>query len=488
MAINRRQAQSGISTTLAILFFIILIGFVNYLTSKHHYRHDVTENKKFSLSDQTLKILNGLQEPVKITCFFEEANEKLREVKSLLKEYQYISDQVDFKFIDPVSRPDMVERFGITREGTIVFEQAGNREETNGTGKIDFTSTLLKLRGQRDQKIVYFTEGHNEINLDSTDETTGVNKFKEALENQNYEVKKLALPALEVIPDDAAAIVIAGPKVDFLPGEIDLLTRYLDKEGRILILIDPPTQQESRIPSLAALLEPLGVRLEENFIIDTVSFMFPSIGVPVIQNFGWHQITKDFRFRVILPGARSISALDTVPKNVTVEKLAETSQGSWGETDLKLENPEFDEGKEIKGPLIAAVAIEKKIIIPAEPADQSNLDKDSSESEQSETQKEAPTDPEKIDQKKEKLSRIVVVGDADIAANAVFEQLGNSDFLLNSLSWMCQEEELISIRPKTPKSNRFVIENASWNRIFLIVFSIPILILAFGGFSWWSRR
>ncbi|MBN2381713.1 GldG family protein [bacterium] len=491
---DKRYTRYGLSTSVALLLIVILLGFAAFLTHRHHYRADMTRTKKYSLSEQTVKVLNNLQKPVAFTCFFEETNESILDLKSLLKEYAYQSANITFNFIDPLSRPDMVQNYGITREGIIILQSGERREETTGTGEVDLTGALLRLVGERVRKVIYFTEGHGEFDPESYDNYVGFNKFKDALKQQNYEVKKISLPGNKKVASDAAALIIAGPKVAFIEDEIVLLRDYLNDQGRILIMLDPPLEDEAtrRIPSFDELLNPLGLKVEPDLVIDTISYLPQSGGaIPVIRTMGWHQITKDFKFGIVLPGARSITILDQKPSNVTIETLAQTSRfdemlgaGSWGEFALDLQTISFDEHTDQVGPMTVAVALEQ-----AFPDDSTQTEQAAEESEVSLDHEQDLADPARSpDNESSKLARIVVLGDADLAANALFTQLGNSDFLLNSINWLCQEEALISIRPKTPESERIFMDNRAWSRIIIIVFLVPVLFLGLGVYSWWRKR
>lgn len=483
---DKRYTKYGISTSVAILLIVIILSCTAYLTTKYHHRWDMTSIKKFSLSEQTVSLLERLTEPVEVTSFFEETNESLREIRTLMDQYKYHSQLFSYINIDPRARPDMVEKFGITREGTIVIQKGDKREDTNGTGEVDITGTLMKLTVDRERKVIYFTQGHNECDFDSYDQYKGLNQFKDILKTQNYEMKKLLLIQKQTIPEDAALVVIAGPRINFIEDEFAIVKKYIDNEGRLLILLDPPLKEPDtdRIPSFDEILNPLGVKVEDNFVIDTASCVGESGGaIPVIYPSGWHQITKDFRMGILLAGARSITPLENVPNGVTVDKLGETfpldeflQAGSWGETDLTLSNPAFTKGVDQVGPLTVAVAIEKKNSNPEN--ETSNVTTEPSDQDQ----------PETDASKTERLTRVVVIGDSDIVKNALINQLGNSDFILNSISWLCQEEELISIRPKTPQSNQFRIDNRSFARILLIVFVVPLLLMVAAVYIWWKRR
>src|SRR5262249_29415693 len=118
-----------------------------------------------------------------------------------------------------------------------IFQQGDRKETTTGLTEQDFTSSLLKLT-RSDQKKVYFVQGHQERDPDSADQP-GYNSAVQALKQETYTVDKLNLLASQKVPDDAAVLVIAGPKAPFLDPEKQALDDYLARGGKVFLLIDP---------------------------------------------------------------------------------------------------------------------------------------------------------------------------------------------------------------------------------------------------------
>lgn len=477
MTFGKRQAKYGISSSIAIILVLVILASINYIAQKHNVRQDLTKNQIYTLSDHTKKILESLTQDVTVTCFFQDNNESKLDVKTLLKEYEYISSFFHVDFFDPVSRPDLVEKFNVTRDGTIIFQMGDRRQETFGTGEMDLTSGLLKLIKDRKKSVLYFSTGHDELDITSYDQNFGLSHFKEAVEREQFTLKEINLAAVPSIPEDAAALCIVGPKVPFLDVEIETMRKFADEGGNFYILLDSPMLEQNRIPDLAPLLDEYGIRADQSLVLDFESSVRGQPAMPYIGNIGWHQITKDFKLGIVMVGARSLSPLKQIPPNVGIEKLGQTlaQETSWGETDMSQAPPVFNKGKDIEGPVIVAVAIERKT-----PLTSTDTVPESSESD--------PSSEEKKSDEKDIVSRMVLIGDSDIVTNTIFYELGNSDFLLNSINWLCQEEDLISIRPKTPDVVKLEMTPQRWKIVLLIVILCPMLFLAAGIMVWWKRR
>jgi ABC-type uncharacterized transport system involved in gliding motility auxiliary subunit len=82
-----------------------------------------------------------------------------------------------------------------------------------------------------------------------------------------------------------------------------------------------------------------------------------------------------------------------------------------------------------------------------------------------------------------------VFGDSDFASNAALSIQGNRDLFMNTIGWLSQQENLISIRPKEPDDRRLTMTAAQQtNIVWLALLVIPALIFGSGVYSWWRRR
>src|SRR5262249_23807713 len=264
-------------------------------------------------------------------------------------------------------------------------------------------------------------------------ERDGYNTIAAALGRENYTVDKLVIAQQGSVPDDAAVVIVAGPRTDYFQPEIDALKKYLDKGGKLLLELDPPERPDSPpLTNLAALAHDWGVEVGSNVVVD-VSGMGRLIGtdasVPIAANYPSHPITQRFNFITAFPLAREVSPVSGGVNGHTAQGFIETSPRSWAETDIKglLTTGEvtLDENKgDKKGPITIGAAVSAPLAsAPApKPGDDPNAPK-----------------PE---------TRVVVLGDSDYASNGILGVQGNRDLFLNIVGWLSQQENLISIRPK----------------------------------------
>lgn len=470
---SRRQARIGTVTAASIVIVAgILVG-INYIGSRQSKRWDLTAGGQFSLSDQTRQVLQRLDAPVKIVAFDRET--QLDRFRDRLDEYQYTSKNASVEYVDPDKKPAVARQYQVQQYGTVVFEYKGRTERVTSDSEQDLTNGLIKvLTGE--QKKIYFVQGHGEKDTVNS-ERAGYNGIVAALGRENYAVDKVVLPQQGDVPGDAAVLVVAGPRTDLFPQEIDALRRYLGKGGKILFLLDPPEATGSQMPNLRGLLKEWAIELGDNVVVD-VSGMGQLIGsdasVPVAATYPSHPITERMSgYLTAFPLARAITPAAGV-EGRSAQTFVETGQRSWAETDVqqlvKSGKVEFEEAKgDTRGPVSIAAAVSAPV---AEPAATQASAADSKNGE--------PPKPE---------TRIAVVGDSDFAANFALGIQGNADLFLNIVSWLAQQENLIAIRPKQPEERRVTLTNDQQRRIaWFGLLIIPGFVLGTGVYTWWRRR
>src|SRR5262249_55889949 len=153
-------------------------------------------------------------------------------------------------YIDPDKKREIAQQNQIQQYGTIVLNYKGRTERVTTNTEQDITNGIIKVV-TGEQKKIYFTQGHGEKDTTASDRQ-GYSAVASALKNENYDVEKLVIAQKGSVPDDASVVIVAGPKADFLPGEIDAIKKYLDKSGKLLLMLDPPDKPDA--PALTNLI------------------------------------------------------------------------------------------------------------------------------------------------------------------------------------------------------------------------------------------
>jgi len=495
---GRRSTQAGTNAIIATLSVILILGLINFLGSRYHVRADLTETQLFTLAPQSQAIVRGLQQPVKLWIFSANPNAQDRE---LLEIYRRQNREFDFEYVDPQARPGVAEKFGVKDFGEVYLESGDKRQlvqtvnENERLSEVRLTNRLQQITSSTTAR-VYLLQGHGERPLTASE--GAISQAVQALGDRNFTTAPLNLVENAKVPDDAAVVIIAGPKRGLFDGEVKALQDYLNRGGNVLMMIDPATD-----PKLNSLLQAWGVRLDNRLAVD-VSGAGVGLGpaVPIINEYGEHPITKDFGngisfYRLARPieitpveGVQSTPLLRTKPY-----------PNSWAESDLQSEKLEFNADKDLKGPLTLGVALTRKVTAttPAptpSPTTQgqatpSPLPSPTTQPQPSPTPTAAVTPPTaETSEPVAKESRLVVIGNSDFASNGLFEQQLNGDVFLNSVTWLSQQDQQpLSIRPKEAKNRRLNLSGVQATALTLTsLLLLPAIGLLAAGFVWWRRR
>ncbi len=411
-ALSGRTTKYGLNALVMIALILGVIVMVEAVSYRHNWRVDLTENKRNSLSSQTIQVVRGLAVPVKATAFFRPDQPGKRTAEDLFKQYASRSDgKFTWEVVDADRNPLLAKRYGVETYGTVILEAKATdgqvkEEKLTDADEEKLTNGLVRVV-RSGKRVVYFVKGHGEKDTANT-EKAGLSQMKTALEKTNYEVKDLLLARETKIPDDAAIVVVAGPQKDLFPNEIDALAAYVARAGKVFFMVDP-----FQAPGLGPLLERYGLGLGNDVIID-INPQGRLLGagpeIPVVVDYLSHPITRDFRFATLFPVARTVTVKDKAPAGVTAQGLARTSVESWAETnqdEIRTGQVRPDPGEARGPPTVAAVATVEA--------------------------KEAPAD------RKDAKARVVVVGDSDFASNGFVNLSGNRDFFLNTVSLLAEE-------------------------------------------------
>ena len=467
---SHRQARYGAVASASVLIVLGILIAVNYLSTKQNKRWDLTANKQYTLSDQSVKLLKGLDSPVKIMVF--DKPDQFDRFRSRLDAYEYNGgSKVNVEYIDADKRPVETKQFDVQTYGTIVIQYKGRTEHVTSDAEQDITNGLIKVLNPQMRK-VYFLQGHGEKDPASSDRG-GYSGIADALKRDNYQFDKLVLAQTNEIPKDATEIVVAGPRSDLLDSETSLLKDYLNKQGKLLVLIDPPEdlKKPAPMPNLTGLLKDWGLNATNSVVVD-VSGRTSVATVPVAgPPYPGHPITDRFNLITMFPLARAITPDTTNPKRAA-QSFVQTSARSWAETTFsELEDPNTLAPEPEKGDLAGPVSIAAAVAVPADSSDA----------------KPAANTPD-ADQKKPE-TRVAAIGDSDFASNAYLGAQGNSDLFMNAVNWLAQQENLIAIRPREAADRRVTVTaNAMAWMSWLCIVIIPAFVFGSGVYTWWRRR
>ena len=462
--LTRRQLKNVSLAATSVLVVLGILILANYLSNRRYKRWDLTANAVHTLSEQSQKVVAGLDAPLKILLF--DQSDRFPNYRDRLTQYQNASSQLSVEYVDGTLDPVRAKQYEVQAFPTLVLLYKDKTEKVQSVDEREITSALIRVMSGTQRK-AYFVQGHGE--RDPMGESPlSYRGVAQLLKGDNFGVETLALSQTKNVPDDATVVIIAGPTADFLPEELEQIRQYLAKGGKLLLLLDPPLGERPQpLTGLLGLAKEWGVDVGNDVVLD-VSGRSQRPELVVVVDYPKHSITESFRVGTIFPLARSVTPVMPAPPGKTVQPIVESARQAWSETDLKAlqsegsqPEPNADKGDK-EGPVSIAVAIST----PAPPADAK------------------PDDPKTPPQ-----SRFVIFGDSDFASDAVAGSVGNIDLFLNTISWLTAQENLISIRPKEPGNSRLTITPGEMNMVWWFsVAGVPLVVLLVGIISWSQRR
>ena len=481
--LKARQTRYGAYLVTYLLVIIAVLGAANWLANRHNKSYDSTSNKRFSLSEQTAKVVKGLNRDITIT-YFDKTTEFSR-ARDLLDRYNNLSTRLHIDYVDPDKKPQIAKAAGVRTYGSIYIDSGMRKEEAKSLTEEDITGALIRSlkSGERN---VCFVSGSGEHSLDESGRT-GYSSVKESLEKNNYKTRTISLlqavqagsattpaavklgqpaapPAANMpkpeVPKDCTVLVVAGPKYDYTQPEVDAIKAYVESGGRALFLIDPPLklgrEDYSGSPALSAVIQTWGVTLDKDLALDTsgVGQIF-GLGpeVPLVTSYESQPIVRDLKeTATAFPLARTMDVKS--PDKGTAEKLFSTGTNSYATTRINSAEIRIDPKTDKKGPLTLGAA--------------------------------GTYNSPGGDRSKE--GRFVVVGSSNWVTNNILRFNGNRDLFLNMMNWLSSDEDLISIRPKEAEDRRLNITGRQMSVLFYSSMVFLPLIVVLSGFAVWARR
>lgn len=440
-----RSTRFGINTGAAVIFLAAILILLQTLSTRHNLRLDTTKNKRFSLSSQTVKVLGILEDQVSFSCFFKDGTQARGLLEDLLREYRNENNLVSFRFIDPDRYPLVARRYNIADYGVIIAESGEREEKIYDITENALTNTLLRVTHER-KKTVCFVTGHGENSIEDAAEG-GYSELKMSIERENYDVRDVFIMHEDSLQAGCDVLVVAGPRNDIFPQEQAILERYLTGGGKALLLLDPVAE----LPLISGLAADYGIEVGKNIVVDRFGKLLAGNYLsPIVNNYGDHPITTDFRMATVYAQARSIVPAQEIPPGVAVDIIGWTGNGAYGETNIDtliaIGKTQYEGESDLAGPVSLAVAA-------------------STSAGTGETGG----------------TRLAVFGDSDFVRNANLALSGNRDLILNTINWLAEQEDLISIRPVEAITQPVLISARAGRVVFwLPVVGLPALIALLG--------
>lgn len=453
------------STVLSVAVIGIFILLTLFLNSLGGFQLDLTSNKQYTLSDQSLTAIKNIKDDVNILVLtVENANNTVlnREVSDMVQEYTKRSSKLKMKQYNLTQEPALASKYGITGS-SIVLEQGdrhkvidtaslftangdGNDGSYQFTGEEKLTQALMNLSSTETKKMVFLT-GHEELSLSQ------MGMLRSSLEQNNISTEELQLNQAGKVPEDADVLAIIGPQRDLSDAELKAVRAYMSSGGKLLISLGFAENMKSSWKNIDALIADYGVVDEHAVMVDNkqASTMGP---LWVVPEYGSHAITDKLAQSKLYPMlSLSIALTSKEQDKYKLSPLMHSSNDSYGETDINglLQNEtNNDKDADIQGPVDLGYAADTKDGQP----------------------------------------KAVILGSSIFMQDSEIASGGNRDFILNTVNYLSEKEDGLTIRPRIQAGYEIAYLNGQQAKtiFFTAIVAFPLVFVIIGVILWWRRR
>jgi hypothetical protein len=473
----RRAVRLNVAGSLLLGALLVLL--LNGLATHYYWRGPIGGDGRSGPALQTVRVLQGLSQPVEVTVFHQRGAPCREEIDLLLREYLHRSPWLSVEFVDPdrhLARvAELASRYTLSAAGGLLVrsaeravfvpaeeyvmaEGAEGRNETHWWFQAERALTAAIYRvTQAAPARVYFLSGHGERRIDDYDRFLGYSTIAARMRADHIEPETLLLGEAGAIPADADALVIAGPDRRIPQPELDLIHAYLEQSGRVMLLIDSMTRT-----GLESVLAPWGVRLGDDVVMDPARTL---TGRELfVSEYGEHLVTAPLHGVVsVFYSPRSVRPLPDLyaaggeqADRPRVTPLAASSPSGWTEWDSDRTPTRAARMTDRHGPVPIAVAVERGPV----PGLEVRI---------------RPT-------------RMVVIGDSGFVSNGALTG-GDEDFFMSALSWLLDRDTGLAIAPRPLETVRLSLHRRELLRLSgWVVLGWPLAVVLLGWWVWVARR
>lgn len=478
--IKKKWIRDSSKTILLVAIILAFFIGVSVLMQKLELTPiDLTEEKLFTLTDESKEQVKNIDKDIKIYFIGYSDDDSTLD---LARQYTKVNEKIKIEAVTSTDRPDLVEKYGIETNSEGIIVEAGNKYkvlassdlytqdattyESINVAEEKLTAAIKSVSAEEVPK-VYFLSGYSSFSL-----TSGMQYLSMYLENEVNEIETLDVLSQGVVPEDCNTLVIASPESDFDDIATKAIMDYINKGGNILWL-NAAMSQSKDFTNVNKILAMYGINpFEVGIIRETNSSKMvsdsPDLIMPEIQ---YADVTSKLYDSegVIFINATKINTVDDDALNnlnVTKTDLVKTSENAYFRNNFSISS-DSAQSEEEKGTFLVGAQFDKKI---------------SEENEETGD--------------KEVVSKIIIYGENYFASDYQLTQSTytpmiayrqNKDLVLNSIAYLSDREEDITVRKSTGSVTYTATEQE--NRIILaIITAVPIVIIIIGIIVWIKRR
>ncbi|MBE6562690.1 MAG: hypothetical protein E7660_03040 [Ruminococcaceae bacterium] len=485
MKLNRKTLKIGSFTLVSTAVVLAVLIFVNLFVAelpRNLTYFDTTPGKVYTLSEDSLTFLEGVNSPINIYMIAESGAESSQSIQitAFIEKYAEANKNITFSTVDPILHPDFTTKYTtetLTQNSVIVESETRNRIIDGGAwymyetdmgsfdaatyqmyynyGYFDGTDPFLfygemNLTGAIDYVTAtdipkaYVLTGHGEKEITAP--------FLGYIDKENIEYESFSLMTGDgSIPEDADIIIINVPTTDFREEECNTLVEYFRGGGNIILTTAYNYFSKALTPNLAAALEKMGLTSTDGIIVEGSTsnyYQYPTYIIPKTQNECPYSLEALSGKQMFTPYAHGIEKVKETSS--AVYALFSTSDKAYLKTDPSSSETFDKEEGDVDGPFLVGAM--------ASPAGSDS-------------------------------SAGLIWISTPLLLESDYDLGGNSVFFAETLKWMADKETGISILGVDMNSEMLMVTEGSvigWGAALVI--GLPLIILVAGLYVWISRR
>ena len=473
--IKQKWLIKGTTTIALIAILIAAFVLINMGVKKLNITAiDCTANKTNTLSDESKNRIKDIDKEVKLNFVgYQESDEAY----TLAKQYNKVNSNIKLEMVDVNENLEFANKYNLTADSQyVIVVESGDTSRTisqdelytyneDYSGTVDLTeqkitSAILNVTTTNVPKM-YFLTGYTTFSFEQQGGLYYLANQYLADEVLTYDT--LDLLAKKEVPDDCNTLVIATPDKDFDKVVSDAIIKYIKKGGNILWLNGVYTK-DLKLTNVNKVLAEYGINpFDVGFIYETDSGNIMGYDTCFKPVEGTSKITNDLKKGVLYFNSTKININTDKLSELNVEETdiitsADTTYFSTNLTGTR------DKKKDKKGSYVLGALLEKKV---------------------------------SKDDEEEKKSRLIIYGNDYFVSDLqlvdgmypMVYQYNNSDLFLNSLAYLNNKDEDITIRKNYANTaTTFSATEGQINMIIKIIFIVPVAIIAAGIIVWIIRK
>ena len=446
----RTVSEPGPTVNWLLVGALLLVGATVF--SMQGMRFDVTSRRANSLSETSREALGTLNQDVELIGAFRGNTPTERRARQILQLYRQASGRIETRVFDPDREPEEARRLGLTRPDVVIVQTDAARETVADLREPDLTQAILRVEDVR-RPVAAVVTGHGEVSPDRA----GLSRFRKLLVDAGYQFRSLPLAELGDVPEDATLVLVIGPATPLLSGEREAVDRFLDRGGRLAVLVDPdsPTGLEDKLRQRGIVIDGRRIR-DESQLTRSLDLGPETIG---LNQLGDHPVTEGLSVGVALNGATRVGLTERPVFGTDGSDLLRTGPRAF----LLSSGGEAEEEPEV---LPVAAALQWELTAA-----------------QARPMGSGHSVPEKP------YARVVVVGDSDFVRDGMIDLYGNRELAARMVSWLGEREFLLFFPQEAGVTTRLKVNQAGLKAVdYLLGLLVPLSVYAMGAFLWMRRR